>query len=310
MSRHMNLRLDCRGMVGLLAAAWMAVAVPFALGEGFAAQSVTAAQATVADAASPAFEVVSIRPANPDGKVGFITTPDGFRATNLPLLNLFRFAYVPTGTGDSGFFRTDRMLGVPDWLATEKYDVVAKVSEADLAEWQNPAKQQEMLRAMLQRLLEERCKVKVHCENKEMPIYALKVTKNGPKFKVAETSDITELRAKHPGAMMMPGGATMARGVEPGEQDWYSTSMAALALQLTTPVKRQVVDQTGLTGKYDFKLQVVPVGTMMARDETRAGADAPSIFTAVQEQLGLKLDSATGPVQMLVIDQVERPSEN
>jgi len=194
------------------------------------------------------------------------------------------------------------MLGVPDWLAKDKYDVVAKVSEADLAARQNPAKQQVMLRVMLQRLLEERCKVKVHCENKEMSIYALRVAKNGPKFKTAETTDITELRVKHPGAMMMPGGATMARGADPGEQDWYSTSMAALALQLTTPVRRQVVDETGLTGKYDFRLQVVPVGSV--RD------DGPSIFTAVQEQLGLRVESTTGPVQMLVIDQVERPSEN
>jgi uncharacterized protein (TIGR03435 family) len=306
----MVLRLDCRGIAGLLAAAWLVVAAPAAFGEIAAGQGFAVSQVVVGDSASPGFDVISIRPANPGGQARFLTTADGFIATNLPLLNLFRFAYVPTGAGDSGFFRTDRMLGVPDWLAKEKYDVVAKVSEADLAEWQKPARQQEMLRAMLQRLLEERCKVKVHCENKDMPIYALRVTKNGPKFKAAETTDITDLRAKHPGAMMMPGGATMARGVEPGEQDWYSTSMAALALQLTTPVRRQVVDETGLTGKYDFKLQVAPVGTLMARDETRTDADAPSIFTAVQEQLGLKLESATGAVQMLVIDQVERPSEN
>jgi uncharacterized protein (TIGR03435 family) len=297
-------------LVGLLAAGWLAVAVPAAFGEIAAGQGVAVSQVVVGDTASPGFDVISIRPANPGGQARFLTTADGFIATNLPLLNLFRFAYVPTGAGDSGFFRTDRMLGAPKWLATEKYDVIAKVSEVDLADWRKPAQRQQMLRAMLQRLLEERCKVKVHCEDKQMPIYALRVAKNGPKFKAAETSDIAELRAKHPGAMTMPGGATMARGVEPGEQDWYSTSMAALALQLSTPVGRQVVDETGLTGKYDFKLQVVPVQRLSGRGETSTSEDGPSIFTAVQEQLGLRLESGTGPVQMLVIDHAERPTEN
>jgi uncharacterized protein (TIGR03435 family) len=195
-------------------------------------------------------------------------------------------------------------VGVPDWMANEKYDVIAKIPEADLEAWKVPARRQEMLRAMLCRLLEERCKVAVHRGSKEMPIYALTVMKNGPKFKEAETTDAMELRKLHPGVGSMPGGSTIVTAGNPPRLEYFSTSMAALALQLSTPAGRPVEDRTGLEGKYDFTLQFSGLAARTEND------DAPSIFTAVEEQLGLKLAPDKGQVETLVIDHVERPSDN
>jgi bla regulator protein blaR1 len=216
---------------------------------------------------------------------------------------IFQMAYAPSN--DSGVLRGDRILGVPDWLKGERYDVVAKVDEGDLADWQKPELKQTMLRAMLQTMLAERCKVVVHHENKEMPVYDLVVAKGGPKFKQAETVDATELKQKHQGGGRMTGGGMAVQG--PNGTQFYGISMAMLGHTVLSSVAgRPVVDKTGLTGHYDLALP----SSALPPQPGASPADDESIFTTLPETLGLRLEPAKGQVEMLVIDHVERPTEN
>jgi uncharacterized protein (TIGR03435 family) len=257
---------------------------------------------------------------------------------NHPLIGLFQVAYAPTATGDSGFFRGARISGAPDWLSrSDCFDVVAKVSEADIAEWQKPGLQPQMLRAMMRALLEERLKAVAHIENKELPVFNLVVAKNEPKFKAAEAVDSAELRAKHPGSGIFPDGGAVLPGPGMRHTNFFGASMATLASILSYLSGRPVQDKTGLTGRYDFSIQMNfnLLGPAIENATKRAGSSVDamlppppppgvegdsgalpstdseaSISSVVQEQLGLRLVPARALVETLVIDHVERPSEN
>lgn len=283
-----------------------------------------------------AFEVVSIRPAkcDPESKSSFGPTPDGFRMINHPLIGLFQIAYVPTRMGDSGFFRGSRILGAPDWLSrSECFDVTAKVAEADMADWQKSESRAKMLGPLMRALLEERLKAVVHIDNKELPVFDLVVAKNGPKFKPADIVDSTELRAKHPGSFLSPDGGVVAPGHGMTQVNFFGASLAALTPILSYLSARPVQDKTDLVGKYDFSIQMNFNSLGPAVDSAMAKAGSPvdvlpapppppgvegasptdydaSIFTVVQQQLGLRLEPAKGQVETLVIDHVERPAEN
>jgi uncharacterized protein (TIGR03435 family) len=171
---------------------------------------------------------------------------------------------------------------------------------------------------MLQALLAERFKLTVHRESKELPIYALVVAKDGPKLQEAKPGDTYPNGIKGPdgqpgaGMMMMGREGLTAQGIP----------IANLVRHLSRVLGRKVVDKTGLTGKYDFTLKWTPDQSQSAMLRGPEGgqpgtgsaaapeASEPSIFTALQEQLGLKLDSQKGPVEILIIDHVEKPSEN
>ena len=250
-------------------------------------------------AKAQAFEVASIRQNKTGGTPHFGATADGYRMTNMPLLVAILTAYVPSSGGDAAYFTNDRIQGGPDWMRPENYDIEAKVAAADLAEWQKPAAQKAMLRALLQSLLAERCKLVVHREMKEIPVYALVVGKNGPKFKEAKPDE------PHPGGMAMPGGAVLVPGNGGQTLNFYGATMVSLAQVLSNFAGRPVEDKTGLAGRYDFTFErVQPSG------QDTAGDAGPSIFTAVQEQLGLRLEPAKGQVETLVVDRLERPSAN
>jgi uncharacterized protein (TIGR03435 family) len=230
------------------------------------------------------------------------------------LFGIFQWAYpLPN---QRGLLRGDQIEGAPAWL-DEPYDVVAKVEQADVVDWQKPEMRQTMLRAMLQAMLAERCKVVAHYGSKEAPVYELVVAKAGPKFKPAETTDTAELRRKHPEGGIMRGSITMAlQG--PSQTQYFAISMSILAnTMLSSLVDRPVVDKTGLTGYYDLALPSAalrrsppppPPGTSQPLDSASSPLDE-SIFAAL-EGLGLRLQSAKGRVETLVIDHVERPSEN
>ncbi|WP_049781041.1 TIGR03435 family protein [Terriglobus saanensis] len=234
-------------------------------------------------------------------------TPSGFRLTNCPLIVALGTAYVPM-TGEAlGFVigMGDRIVGMPDWMKSEHYDIVARISDADAEAWKDPARQKVMLRAMLQTLLAERCKLVVHREMKERPVFAIVVGKNGPKLKAAETTDMDALHTKYPNAMTVPGGGGMLAGRTNGGSDLHGATIGTLSLVLSYPAGRPVVDKTGLTGRYDIE-----VPRMQNLTADNAGADgAPTIFEVV-ERFGLKLEIQKDPVEMLAVDHVERPSEN
>jgi uncharacterized protein (TIGR03435 family) len=196
--------------------------------------------------------------------------------------------------------------------------VVAKVDQADLADWQKPAMRQTMLRAMLQDMLAERCKVVVHYGSKEAAVYDLVIAKGGPKFKQAETVDTAELRRKHPDGGIMRGSGTMAVQ-SPNTTQWYAMSMAILTNTILSSIlDKPVVDKTGLTGYYDLAMPSSalrrpapppPPGASQPLDGTSPQLEDESIFAAI-EGLGLRLEPAKGQLETVVIDHVERPSEN
>jgi uncharacterized protein (TIGR03435 family) len=257
--------------------------------------------ASAADAAGDkalAFDVVSIRQNMSRGvHDDFGPTADGYRMINKPLFLLIMTAYVPQ-SGGAALFAPNNVLGLPDWAMGDNYDVEARVREQDQADWQKPALQPAMLRAMLQSMLADRFKLAVHREMKEVPIYALVLGKNGPKFKETPPDE------PHPGAMALPGGGGYMIPGDGGQNvHFYDATIATFASLLSTLAGRPVQDRTGLTGRYDLSFQKpVPASA----DVSDPG---PTIFS-VMDELGLKLEPAKGQTETLVVDHVERPSGN
>jgi uncharacterized protein (TIGR03435 family) len=284
---------------------------------GMAQSSAAPVSAGGAGEKHPKFEVISIRRHTEEsGPVQLGPTPDGFRSIGLPMFGIFQWAYALPN--QPGLLRGDQIEGDPGWLSGELYDVVAKVDHADLADWQKLAMRQTMLRAMLQAMLAERCKVVAHYGSKAAAVYDLVIVKGGPKFKQAETLDMAELMRKHPDGGIMRGSGTMAVQ-SPNTTQWYAMSMAILTNTiLSNIVDRPVVNKTGLTGYYDLAMpssalrrppRPPPPGASQPLDAPSPPLEDESIFAAL-EALGLRLEPAKGQVQMLVIDHVERPSEN
>ncbi len=235
-------------------------------------------------------------------------TPNGFHMTNCPLTVAVGAAYVPT-TGEAlGYLVENRIVGLPNWLTQERYNVDARIPDSDAEAWRDPKQRNEMLHAMMQTLLAERCKLLVHREMKDKPVYALVVAKNGPKLKEPQPDEVASIRAAHPEAVGIPGGSGIfVRGQTNGHIDIYGATTGTLALLLSGPAGRPVVDKTGLTGLYVMHLDMGQPGLPAADGPTDPG---PSVFSALQEQLGLKLEPRKEQIENLVIDRIERPSAN
>jgi uncharacterized protein (TIGR03435 family) len=297
-----------RCAVGILfwAIVFAAFGVSTAIAIGQASDLAGAKGAVPADAAGDkalAFDVVSIRQNMSRGvHDDFGPTADGYRMINKPLLLLLMTAYVPQSS-NAALFAPDNVLGLPGWAMSENYDVEAKVPEADLADWQKPALQPAMLRAMLQSMLAERFKLAVHREIKEVSLYTLVVGKNGPKFKETPPDEA------HPGAMAIPGGGGYMSPGDGGQRvQFYDASIATFASLLSTLAGRPIQDKTGLTGRYDLSFpKPAPMGAASTPGD--ASDPGPTIFS-VLEGLGLKLEQAKGETEMLVVDHLERPSGN
>lgn len=180
--------------------------------------------------------------------------------------------------------RYDQISGVPSWASSAHYDIVAKASGEG-------ALNRKEVQQMLQTLLAERFQLQFHRETKEMPVFALVLAKGGHKLK--------ESAADAPGRN---GTRTSATGMH---MEYSHGTMEGLASQLSHTAGRRVVDRTGLSGYWAFTFDWVPATRTSDPDSS-----APSMFTAIQEQLGLKLEPAKAPFEMLVVDRVEKPSEN
>jgi uncharacterized protein (TIGR03435 family) len=222
---------------------------------------------------APKFEAVSIKPnASGDDDNSMRTSPGRLTVVNMTPRELLLYAFG---------VKEMQLLGGPDWLDREKFDLVAVTgTSADL----NRATLQPLLQAMFA----DRFHLTFHRENKESPIYSLVVAKGGPKLAV------------HSGEAQSATGIHSRSGHD--RVNATKTTMKRLAEVLSQQTDRFVIDNTSLSGEYDFTLE-------WASDPTADSQD-PVIFTAIQEQLGLKLEPAKGPVEVIVIDGVERPSEN
>ena len=226
------------------------------------------------------FEAVSIKPAESGvGGRSFTQRPGGSLTTsNATVRSVIAFAYQ---------VMPEEISGGPLWSASDGFDIDAKGAI--------PKVTQPQFRQMVQNLLAERFQLKLHRETRELPVYVLVQAKSGTKLEEAK-DDNAEASMRIEGPGMMTG---------------VKATMPALANTLIRPLKRRVIDETGLKGSYNFKLRFVPDQTRPGPDPDAAPpADGPSIFTALQEQLGLSLKSAKRPVEVLVIDQLEKPSPN
>ena len=253
------------------------------------------------------FAVVSIRRSRAGGQQepGHATA-DGYRQRNLFLAIPLLTAYVPQTGG--AYYTDDQVIGAPAWLYgdSDHYDIDAKVDAADLADWRNPAKQPEMLRSMLKAMLAERLKLAVHRGTKESSVYSLVVGKDGPKFRETDPSQ------PHLDGWPLPGSGQLTMERKDGLRitHYWGVTMGQLATTLLNGAGRPVQDRTGLSGKYDCTISVPLPDTPQSATEQEKAPDPQSLSFSAAEQLGLKLEPAKGEVETLVIDHVERPTEN
>jgi uncharacterized protein (TIGR03435 family) len=241
----------------LLAIACVSLALPAAH-----AQSAASAPSKLLE-----WDAVSIKVHKPDGVISHSTgTANAFSVT-MPLKQFISQAYG---------VRQDLISGLPKWVDSAQYDIVAKVAGSDVEEFKKLSQKQGEL--MLRSILADRFKLTAHTETKQLPVYELVAVKPA------------KLTDAEPG----PGGSSSSG---PGLIACKNCDVAFLSSKLAESLQRTVVDNTGLTGKYDIKL-------------LWSDSAGPSLFTALEEQLGLKLQPSKGPVETLVVDHVEMPSEN
>jgi uncharacterized protein (TIGR03435 family) len=265
-------------------------------------------QAQTAPAAAPPvfeYDVASIKLNISGGpNMNSAGSADSFTISNTPVKALIQSAY-----GVQNY----QILGAPDWLTSEKYDINAKldVSLADAFRKLGPADRSLARQHMMQALLADRFALKIHRETKELPVYTLIVVKSGHKLKEAKPADGGPDAPPLPASSGSPSIRNSRTTSGPATLTFLHTSSADLAATLATEFHRTVVDKTGLTFRYDFTLQFMPDDAPIQPSSSAVPADLPpSIFTAIQDQLGLKLESGKGPVEVIVIDHVERPSGN
>jgi uncharacterized protein (TIGR03435 family) len=236
------------------------------------------------------FDVVSIKPSDPlSNGMHFGISPSGtFEAKGVTLLDLISQAYD---------VRVFQVVGASGWMGTDKYEIITKdetksPSVSDLNAMNEKQRQEfhDRLIGKLQAMLADRFQLKLHREKKEMPVYALVIAKGGIHMEVSSESD------DHDSGM---NGSRTDEGKS--SLTGKNLPMEHLVRFLSGQTARPVIDQTGLTEKYNFKMIYAPD----MNDLT-----GPSIFTALQEQLGLKLESQKGPADVLVIDSVQKPSGN
>lgn len=248
-----------------------------------AASAPTAERSAVTPAALPtAYDVVSIRPHKEDSSgIGahWRSMPDGLSGT-MSVLSLITGAYR--------VISLDQITGIPDWAKSEDFDVEAKL-DPENAEALNRLPRDDRLHQnmiLMRALLTDRFKMKAHVETKELPVYNLVIAKGGLKIKEAATA--------HP----------RGYSVGPGSIKGESMLMPSLVGNLSPRAGRIIIDKTGLTGKYEVNL------TWAEENDPNATGTGPSLFTALEEQLGLKLEPAKALLDVVVIDHIERPSEN
>jgi len=251
------------------------------------------------------FEVASVKPHKADDQqIMMVALPGGrFTARNIAVRFLIRMAYQ---------LQDDQIIGGPGWLTSDRFDIDAKAGEGA-----SPT----ALLPMMQALLADRFKLGVHHDTKDLPIYALVLARRdgalGPKLRRNDcVRDDTARPAAPVDATQPPPCGSISNGF--GRLTLRAAPMTQIIQFLSPSVNRVVMDRTGLTGNFDLDLQWTPERLPQPAPGTPAdqpirvnGTDidpnGPSIFTALQEQLGLKLDSTKGPVDVLVIDHVEQP---
>jgi uncharacterized protein (TIGR03435 family) len=266
-------------------------------------------------AATPKFDVVSIKPCKPGVANGGDSSP-GRLSIGCAILadvdntGLIQVAYNRYASGQLTSVKMIPIEGGPDWIHSERFAIDAKSDgHPSILMMQGP---------MMQAILEDRFKLKIHRETRQGPVYELALGKGSPKLKPFQDGSCTPVVTGHPLPPLASGQHLCRRLVNPrGSVDIEGGTLSDLASLLGMALDRPVTDKTGITDYFEIHLKFSPDDAAASRPPTAdpgapaSGApDAPGIFQAIQEQLGLKLAPAKGPVEVLVIDHIERPSEN
>ena len=224
----------------------------------------------------PAFDVASVRPSSPnaDGATSDLQ-PGRFRGTNRTVEWMMRIAYG---------VQAAQISGGPSWLRSDGFDIMAKTEAPEAATTKGMEVQ---IRPLLRQLLEDRFQLKVHRETRSAPVFSLVPAKNSPNLTPARGGEMSMQNSAAQGKMILEATAV---------------SMKEIAAFLSKQLGRPVTDRTGLPGSFDIRLEWSP--------DPGPDSTAASIFAALQEQLGLKLETQRGTVEQIVVDSVSRPSEN
>ena len=261
---------------------------------GFALAAALAAVALAQQAVVPAatggltFEVATIKPtARTDGSWRLQPTPNGYTGMDVSLLSLIGEAY--------GLYVPKFIVGGPDWIDRDKFDLEAKFNAAEVSGGKNLDRSQRL--GMLQALLADRFQLRFHREMRTFPVFELVLGKNGPKLHKTKSEDVFK---------GVGGASCYFLQRRPGHFKMQGCTAKDLEGELGSDTGRTVLDKTGLTDRYDFELSWTP-------EDAPPGATeflGPSVFSAVQEQLGLKLRPANAPLSVLVIDSAQKPTAN
>jgi uncharacterized protein (TIGR03435 family) len=276
-----SLRSNCFRWLLSSALGCLAFASPIAI----SAQSADGA----ASGNSIAYDAVSIKPNPGAATMRLAMQPDSLVGSGVSLRVLIDNAF---GIRDSLVF------GLPTWSESARYDISAKIVDADPAALRSLTIEQR--RAMLAAVLTSRFNLKVHRETRTLPVFSLEPGKHGPILKPSADAS-AKIANLGTGMVISNSGEIIAKGI----------SFSSFTSSLDGEVDRPVVDKTGLTGTYDLYLRWMPDNDAVSNPKD-AGADTtlPSLFAAVQEQLGLKLVPSHGPVSVLVVDSVHAPTQN
>jgi uncharacterized protein (TIGR03435 family) len=267
--------------------------------------------ATSANGTKFEYEVASIKLDKSDRTRFALTyTADGITGINVGLQMLIEHAY---GVQDY------QILGIPNGLSSDTYEINAKMDSATADALAKLSREESNLtvKHMLQTVLADRLKLVVHWETRQLPVYLLIVAKNGLKLKESKPGDDYANGSKGVDGSPLGAGFSMMY-TTPFSNTFRAQAIAisGLAMNLAGPLGRPVLDKTGLTGKYDVTLEFAPLKMSEGAApngqpaSTSTGTDVPFLFDAIQRQLGLKLESGKGPVEVIVIDHIERPSAN
>jgi uncharacterized protein (TIGR03435 family) len=268
--------------------------------------TVTGVRAQTPEQKPLAFEVASVKPnTSGDLEQHIWRTATGLTVTNMPGRELIRFAYLP--------LQSFQLVGGPSWIGRDRFDMRAKI-EGSAPPPTPPGVEPDAFMLAMRTLLAGRFKLKVHPEQREMDIYALVLAKptNGPAAGLKQSTTDCEALVQEAtrGGLAQPAPGTPVCGLwgTPGQIRMGGFPLSLLTNALGRMTGRFVVDRTGLTGNWDLTLTFAEQRNQPGIDLPASDPSAPSIFAALQEQLGLKLEARRGSVDVVVIDHVEKPT--
>jgi len=293
----------------------VAFTIPILLSFANSAQGFDQSQPQNTNALAFEYDIVSVKLVKPaPGLARLVQEPDGFTARNVTVQRLIQQAYgIAPGTDDG------RIAGGPNWLTTERFDVDAKTesSVAEALQKLSPDEIRIARQRMLQTLLADYFKLTITRETRQLQRYTLSVAKGGPKLQHATPAEV----AANAERVAAGRNAAALMKIVRGGVAFQSISMTQLVGFLTQLLEKPVVDETGLTGLYDFTLNYVPDAALAPAPPSGGAAngqpglvqmdvDDDSSVIAAAQQLGLKLESGKGPVEVIVVTHVEQPSQN